>query len=85
MNGLGLYKNGTLFHGPCFQGITQILNINREQLTLQCISPIVSEKNRGQFVIQSINPYSADALFQSMLVWVREFENSASLPLEFQK
>ena len=47
--------------------------------------PIVSEKDRGQFGIKSINPYSADALLQSVVVWVRNFENSASLPLEIQK
>ncbi|MCK5716897.1 MAG: SDR family NAD(P)-dependent oxidoreductase, partial [Thiomargarita sp.] len=78
---LSLYEDGTLFHGPCFQGIKRVLNISPEKLTIECVFKTVSDKERGQFPRLTLDPVAADAQFQFMLVWVRHFHQAASLPL----
>ncbi len=82
--GIPLYTNGTLFHGPSFQGVRRILNYSPERLTLECEMPEVSEVDQGQFPIQSFNPFLADVCFQSMVIWARLFYGSGSLPLHAQ-
>jgi hypothetical protein len=79
-----LYTNGTLFHGPSFQGVHRILNFSPQRLTLECVMPEVSETTQGQFPIQSFNPFLADVQFQSMVIWARLFYNAGSLPLRAQ-
>jgi NAD(P)-dependent dehydrogenase (short-subunit alcohol dehydrogenase family) len=79
-----LYTNGTLFHGPSFQGVRRILNYSPQRLTLECEMPVVSEVMQGQFAIQSFNPFLADVQFQSMVIWARRFYNAGSLPLRAQ-
>ena len=76
-----LYTNGTLFHGPSFQGVKRILSITRERLVIECRAPILSEEKQGQFLTQSNNPFAADVLFQSFLIWVRKYHDAGSLPL----
>jgi NAD(P)-dependent dehydrogenase (short-subunit alcohol dehydrogenase family) len=82
--GLPLYTNGTLFHGPSFQGVRRILNYSPQRLTLECKMPDVSEAMQGQFAVQSFNPFLADVQFQSMVIWARRFYNAGSLPLRAQ-
>jgi NAD(P)-dependent dehydrogenase (short-subunit alcohol dehydrogenase family) len=82
--GLPLYRNGTLFHGPSFQGVRRILNYSPQRLTLECEMPDISEAVQGQFVVQSFNPFLADVQFQSMVIWARRFYNAGSLPLRAQ-
>jgi hypothetical protein len=79
-----LYTNGTLFHGPSFQGVRRVLNFSPQRLTLECVMPRVSETAQGQFPIQSFNPFLADVQFQSMVIWARLFYNAGSLPLRAQ-
>ena len=83
-SGAQLYTNGTLFHGPSFQGVRRILNFSPERLTLECEMPFVSEAVQGQFAIQSFNPFLADVQFQSMVIWARLFYSAGSLPLRAQ-
>jgi hypothetical protein len=40
----------------------------------------VSEE--GQFASQDFNPFALDLSFQAMLIWVRRFHQSGSLPLK---
>jgi NAD(P)-dependent dehydrogenase (short-subunit alcohol dehydrogenase family) len=82
--GIPLYTDGTLFHGPSFQGVRRILNYSPERLTLECEMPEVSETDQGQFPIQSFNPFLADVQFQSMVIWARLFYGAGSLPLRAQ-
>jgi len=79
-----LYTNGTLFHGPSFQGVRQVLNYSPERLTLECEMPDVSEAAQGQFPVQSFNPFLADVQYQSMVIWARLFYGAGSLPLRAQ-
>lgn len=80
---LNVYQDGILFHLNRFRGINNILEISENHLVASCLSPEISIKDRGQFLIQSFNPYTADLLFQCLLVWVNQTYGLGSLPLEF--
>jgi NAD(P)-dependent dehydrogenase (short-subunit alcohol dehydrogenase family) len=82
---LSPYEDGTLFHGASFQGIKRILNISKENLTMECCLPALNENKQGQFFAQTFNPYIADMQFQCMLIWTKHFYNAASLPLKCDK
>ena len=75
-----VYKNGTLFHGPCFQSIKETVSDSEHELTLRCHVPNVSSEQQGQFAVNSTNPFVDDVLYQSMLVWVRNHTGKGSLP-----
>jgi len=78
--GTELYKNGTLFHGPLFQGVKELINISDQKLTLRCQVDPAEAHTEGQFALGITNPYVDDLLFQAMLVWARDQYGSASLP-----
>jgi NAD(P)-dependent dehydrogenase (short-subunit alcohol dehydrogenase family) len=78
--GRELYENGTLFHGPAFQGVEKVLHISRARLTMQCTLPKISEKLQGQFPVQTGNPFIYDAIVQSLLIWSQVFYQSPCLP-----
>nr|WP_114327695.1 type I polyketide synthase [Candidatus Colwellia aromaticivorans] len=44
-----LYSNGTLFHGPSLQGISEILECNEQGLLLRCQAPAVAAEKQGDF------------------------------------
>ena len=75
-----LYENGTLFHGPAFQGVEKVLSLNKARLTMQCYLPKVSEKTQGQFPVQTGNPFIYDAVVQSLLIWSQVFYQAPCLP-----
>ncbi|MBN1627699.1 MAG: SDR family NAD(P)-dependent oxidoreductase, partial [Deltaproteobacteria bacterium] len=77
-----LYHNGTLFHGPVFQGIKKVLSLTPERIILECQLARISEKVLGQFPNQTVNTILMDMQYQAMLVWVKHFQNAASLPLK---
>ena len=79
------YQAGVLFHQPRFQGIKKILEINKNELVFNCYLPKISTQDQGQFSVQSFNSYTADLLFQCLLVWVRKNYNSGSLPLKLNE
>ncbi|MCP5097565.1 MAG: beta-ketoacyl synthase, partial [Chloroflexi bacterium] len=76
-----LYQNGTLFHGPHFQGVEQVLNISPSKVTMRCNLAALSAAEQGQYQVQSFNPFIADGQFQSMVIWARHFHDAGSLPL----
>ena len=80
--GSAFYQDGTLFHGPKFQGIEQVLNINEQGLTLECKLHENSGSEEAQFASQDFNPFALDLAFQAMLIWVWSFHHSGSLPLK---
>ena len=80
--GSSFYQDGTLFHGPKFQGIEQVLNIGEQGLTLECCLPEISAAEQGQFAARNLNPFAADLAFQAMLIWAWRFHQSGSLPLK---
>ena len=85
MKGDLLYENGTLFHGPTFRGITEVLKIDNNELIVKCIINPVSEQVQGQFPVSDINAFIMDVKFQGMLVWAKHLFGSASLPVKLTK
>ncbi len=79
------YRNRTLFHGPAFQGIQQVLRISPEKLTLRCRVPDIAASRWGQFPPQAFQPAVADTMLQGMLIWERHFHQTAGLPLGCQR
>jgi NAD(P)-dependent dehydrogenase (short-subunit alcohol dehydrogenase family) len=80
-----LYRNGTLFHGPTFQGIKKVSSLTPEKIVLECQLPPVSEEAQGQFPMHTVNTLLTDMQYQAMLVWVKHFQNAASLPLKTER
>ena len=83
-----LYEDGTMFHGPRFQGVEWVLNLSSQEpkkLTTRCVQPDVSERDQGQFPIQAFNYYMADIAFQCLGVWARRVYDAGSLPLSCKK
>ena len=81
LSGSTFYQDGTLFHGPKFQGIKQVINIDEQGLTLECMLPEISESEQGPFATENFNPFAIDLAFQAMLIWAWRFHKSGSLPL----
>jgi NAD(P)-dependent dehydrogenase (short-subunit alcohol dehydrogenase family) len=82
---LSPYQNGTLFHGKAFQGVQKVLNIASNKLTMVCILASTSDRSTHQIPMIPMNPIEADMAFQSMVIWVRHYYDSACLPLRCQK
>jgi NAD(P)-dependent dehydrogenase (short-subunit alcohol dehydrogenase family) len=81
IEGSQLYQNGTLFHGPIFQIVRQLINNSSERLTVRCKADELDVQRQGQFSDYSFNPFTDDALLQAMLVWARQEYGFGSLPL----
>ena len=81
LSGSTYYNDGSLFHGPKFQGIQQVLNISEQGLTLECMLPEISVIEQGPFATDNFNPFAIDLAFQAMLIWAWRFQKSGSLPL----
>ncbi|NJP04329.1 MAG: SDR family NAD(P)-dependent oxidoreductase [Chloroflexaceae bacterium] len=84
IDGAQLYRDRTLFHGPCFQGVERVLNITEQRVTMLCRSPVVTAQQQGQFPLMSFNPYQADTQFQSLLIWSKHFYQAGCLPSQLQ-
>ena len=76
------YGEGILFHQPKFQGIKKVLSLEAQESLFLCYLAKISRQDQGQFFTQSFNPYTADILFQSLLIWMRKFYSLGSLPLQ---
>jgi|GEM_PF-280487 acyl transferase domain-containing protein/acyl carrier protein len=80
------YQNGvsSLFHGQCFQGVKNVLNISPEKITIECILPNCGEQQQGQFPVQTFNPYIVDVHIHSLWIWTQHFYQEACLPSEIK-
>ncbi|MFM2060662.1 MAG: hypothetical protein RLZZ507_332 [Cyanobacteriota bacterium] len=80
--GKGFYQNGnsTLFHGPAFQEITRVLNVNPNKITVECCWQEISEQAQGQFPVKWHNPYTTDISTQSLWIWLNHFHQEVCLP-----
>ncbi|GAA2259212.1 hypothetical protein GCM10010368_27520 [Streptomyces roseiscleroticus] len=75
-----LYTDGTLFHGPALRGVRRILAEDAARLVLRAELAELRPGD-GAFGGSHFAPGTADLLLQAGLVWVKLFEDSASLPL----
>ncbi|MGB8214244.1 MAG: KR domain-containing protein [Anaerolineales bacterium] len=79
-SGKSLYANGTLFHGPSFQGVQRVISLGEDRLVLECLLPPIPPERQGQFPMQTYNPFVYDAIVQSMLIWAQNYYQSPCLP-----
>jgi len=85
-----LYNGRTLFHGPFFQHLQQVLTCTNSQLVGKCVHvPLASVCEYGQFGpaknSSSSDGVTADVALQAMLVWARLIHRQASLPKKVGK
>lgn len=78
--GLDFYHDGTLFHGPSFQGIQQVLLLSEEKVIIKVFLPELTVAAMGQFPVRSTNPYVNDAVVQSLLLWTQDVYDAPCLP-----
>jgi Polyketide synthase dehydratase/KR domain len=69
-----------LFHGPNFQEVKRVLNINHEKLTTECVWEKIDDKQQGQFQLQWVNPYVLDLCTHAIWIWLQHFHSSGCLP-----
>jgi hypothetical protein len=78
--GKTLYTDGTLFHGPSFQGVQRVVSLGEDRLVLECLLQPISPDRQGQFPLQTYNPFVYDAIVQSMLIWAQRYYQAPCLP-----
>jgi acyl transferase domain-containing protein len=76
---------GSLFHGPNFQGIKTVLNISPEKLTMAIELSALSDKQQGQFQVKLTNPYIADVQIHAHWIWSQYFHQQGCLPSEIER
>lgn len=85
ISGDALYKNGTLFHGPSFQGVERVLHLSRGKMVMQCVLPQISDRIQGQFPVYTSNPFIYDAIVQCLLIWAQYFYQAPCLPSSLRR
>lgn len=80
VSGVALYENGTLFHGPAFQGVQRVLHLSRGKLVMRVELPRLTERIQGQFPAYTANPFIYDAIVQCVLIWAQYFYDAPCLP-----
>lgn len=85
ISGSSLYADGTLFHGPSFQGVKRVLHISEGRILLECNLSAIPPEKQGQFPTQTTNPFIYDAIVQSLLIWSQQYYESPCLPSELEK
>jgi NAD(P)-dependent dehydrogenase (short-subunit alcohol dehydrogenase family) len=81
ISGQKLYEEGILFHGPAFQGVEKVLQINQDRLVMQLCLPKTDDRFQGQFPVQNKNnPYIYDGIVQILLIWTQTFRKAPCLP-----
>jgi NAD(P)-dependent dehydrogenase (short-subunit alcohol dehydrogenase family) len=78
--GKALYEDGTLFHGPSFQGVQRVISLGEDRLVLECLLQAIPPDRQGQFPLQTYNPFVYDAIVQSLLIWAQRFYQAPCLP-----
>ncbi len=74
------YEDGTLFHGPFFQGVQKVAFDGNEKVITRIMLPPMPYQSQGQFPVGSANPYINDAVVQCLLLWSQEIYSAPCLP-----
>ncbi len=85
ISGSDLYANGTLFHGPSFQGVERVLHLSRGKLMMRVVLPHLEDRIQGQFPAYTANPFIYDAIVQCLLIWAQYFYQAPCLPSSLRK
>ena len=76
----GDQSDGLLFHGASFRGIQNVLNVSDQRLTVLCNLAEPALEDQGQFAVNSFNPYIADVMIQTPLIWLMLETDLGGLP-----
>ncbi len=79
-SGQEFYQDGTLFHGPAFQGIQEVTRLDEHMVVTRVSLPALSDADQGQFPVRSANAFFNDAVVQSLLIWTQEYQHAPCLP-----
>ncbi|HYO87192.1 MAG TPA: SDR family NAD(P)-dependent oxidoreductase [Candidatus Limnocylindrales bacterium] len=79
--GAQFYQNGTLFHGPSFQGVDRILALSERGVIMRCMLPPTDATYQGQFPVQAFNYAMVDIGLHGMGIWSQHVYQMGSLPL----
>lgn len=85
ISGSELYHDGTLFHGPSFQGVKRVMHLSRGKLVMQVVLPHLEDRIQGQFPAYTANPFIYDAIVQCLLIWAQYFYQAPCLPSSLRK
>jgi NAD(P)-dependent dehydrogenase (short-subunit alcohol dehydrogenase family) len=85
ISGRELYNNGTLFHGPSFQGVERVMHLSRGKLVMRVVLPHLEDRIQGQFPAYTANPFIYDAIVQCVLIWAQYFYDAPCLPSSMRK
>jgi NAD(P)-dependent dehydrogenase (short-subunit alcohol dehydrogenase family) len=83
--GKSLYEDGTLFHGPSFQGVQRVVSMGEDRLVLEVLLQPIPPDKQGQFPLQTYNPFAYDAIVQSLLIWAQRYYQAPCLPSHLVK
>ncbi len=83
--GKSLYEDGTLFHGPSFQGVQRVVSLGEDRLVLEVLLQPIPPDRQGQFPLQTYNPFVYDAIVQSLLIWAQRYYQAPCLPSHLVK
>ncbi|MGA2503441.1 MAG: KR domain-containing protein [Anaerolineales bacterium] len=83
--GKALYEDGTLFHGPSFQGVQRVVSMGEDRLVLEVLLQPIPPDKQGQFQLQTYNPFAYDAIVQSLLIWAQRYYQAPCLPSHLVK
>ncbi len=78
--GSTLYADNTLFHGPAFQGVDELLSLDQTGLQMKIYHPQVEARDQGQFPVRNANPFINDAVVQCLLIWTQKMLQAPCLP-----
>jgi NAD(P)-dependent dehydrogenase (short-subunit alcohol dehydrogenase family) len=57
-------------------GIEQVLELTSDRLVLQCRLPKVEERQQGQFLVHTFNPFTAEPLIHALQLWQRDLSEA---------
>ncbi len=80
-----LYADGTLFHGPAFQGVQRVLTMSKEHIHMENFLPQLDARMQGQFPARSTNPFLNDAVVQALLIWSMQVDQAPCLPASLER
>ncbi|MGA9375992.1 MAG: KR domain-containing protein, partial [Mycobacterium sp.] len=73
------YQDGTMFHGPAFQGMKQILADSEDELVIECLLEEPATPY-DDYMTHHFDPLLADVALQVVGVWVRHHLGVSCLP-----
>jgi len=76
------YTDGTLFHGPSFQGVKELISQDKGRLVLKL--QVEEPQSLAGYEPAVINPMAEDQSLQAMLIQARHLSGNASLPLAIE-